>query len=330
VIANQGSSPTNAVQEIDPNDGSLLVRQLDKIVRITFPTGPATSFTIDAPTSLVAGKPFAATVTARDTDGHVVTGYTGTITFSSSDPYPALLPSDYAFPPADRGQHAFGLLLFTAGPQTLTVQDTANRSITGNATIAVHAESARHLLMTGPPTAVAGSPLDVTLAALDPYGNVDPNYHGTVTFASGEPAARVILPPAYTFTNGDAGMRTFSEGATLLRAGSQTITATDTANGSLLTGGELAGINSGGQLQYATFGMSPKEALSIDTKLDDGWPQTGSVIARNTSFSNGAPPGPDPGHNSAGWCVLNTTTPYTYMTTLSPDANTACTISIRF
>ena len=51
----------------------------------------------------------------------------------------AAMPADYTFTAADNGVHTFanGVTLYTPGTQTVTVQDTADSSITGSATIAV-------------------------------------------------------------------------------------------------------------------------------------------------------------------------------------------------
>src|SRR5262249_19659736 len=51
-----------------------------------------------------AGVSNSFTVTARDASGNTVTGYTGTITFSSSDAQ-AGLPANYTFVSGDAGQH---------------------------------------------------------------------------------------------------------------------------------------------------------------------------------------------------------------------------------
>jgi uncharacterized protein YqfB (UPF0267 family) len=227
-----GGSPINTIT-IDPNNGSLLVTQLDRIVRSSFPPGPATTFQIDAPpASIVAGQPFSLTVTALDAGGYQAPGYTGTVSFSSSDTYPGLLPPEYTFTPSDNGTHNFGTVLYTAGAQTLTVQDTANPSITGSTTVTVDPAPASHLSLTAPPTAIAGSAFDVTVTALDPYGNIASDYTGTVAFTTTDPASGYVLPSDYTFTSTDAGVHRFSGGVTLLTAGSQTITVTDTANAS--------------------------------------------------------------------------------------------------
>ena len=95
---------------------------------------PAVSLAVDAPAEGSAGTPFAVTVTALDQYGQVVKNYTGTVSFSSSDPYPGVLPADYTFTPSDHGSHTFaGVTLFTAGTQTFTAQDMADNTITGSA-----------------------------------------------------------------------------------------------------------------------------------------------------------------------------------------------------
>jgi hypothetical protein len=222
----------------DPNDGSLFVTQTDRIVRVKFPAGPATSLRIDSPTSVLPGQPFVATVTALDADGRVATGYTGTVKFTSSDPYPGLVPPQYTFTPGDNSTHNFAAAFFTAGTQMLTAQDTANSSITGSATVTLNAAPATHLQITAPSTTVAGSPFDVMIAALDLYGNPDPSYTGTVGFTSNDSASGIALPASYTFGAADKGTHTFS-GVTLLTAQSSTITATDKSNASFTASANL-------------------------------------------------------------------------------------------
>jgi streptogramin lyase len=93
---------------------------------------------------------------------------------------------------------------------------------------------ANHLLITAAATAVSGTPFDVTVTALDPYGKVDSYYQGTVTFSSTDPDSGVVLPADYTFTTGDggdSGVHTFSGGVTLVTLGDQTFTITDTVSG---------------------------------------------------------------------------------------------------
>ncbi len=63
----------------------------------------------------------------------MVTGYTGTVHFTSSDPL-AILPADA---PLTNGVGTFNATLRAPGSQTLTATDTVNSAITGSATITV-------------------------------------------------------------------------------------------------------------------------------------------------------------------------------------------------
>jgi hypothetical protein len=82
-----------------------------------------------------------------------------------------------------------------------------------------------------PVSVSAGTPFDITVTALDPYGNAAVNYQSTVTFSTSDPDAGIVLPADYSFTADDSGVHTFSGGVTLSTPGDQTITVTDTASG---------------------------------------------------------------------------------------------------
>ena len=82
-----------------------------------------------------------------------------------------------------------------------------------------------------PGSVASGSSFDVTVSALDPFGDIDANYQGTVTFSTSDTDPGIVLPADYTFTAADAGVHTFSGGVTLITSGDQIITATDTASG---------------------------------------------------------------------------------------------------
>src|SRR5262249_11923000 len=89
-----------------------------------------------------------------------------------------------------------------------------------------------------PAQVTAGTPFDVTLTALDPYGHTAVNYQGTVTFSTTDPDTGVVLPPDYTFTTGDGagnGVHRFPGGATLVTMGAQSLTATDKVSGMTIT-----------------------------------------------------------------------------------------------
>ncbi len=180
--------------------------------------------------STVAGTPFDVTITAQDAYGNTITDYSGTVTFSSQDPYGASLPADYTFTTGDNGVHTFagGATLFTAGIWDVTATDSAS-GITGSDNVTVTPAAADHFDLVAPAGSVAGQAFDVAVLARDPFGNIDTNYQGTVTFAGTDAAA--VLPGDYTFTAADAGMHVFAGGVTLFTAGSQDLSVTDTDSG---------------------------------------------------------------------------------------------------
>jgi hypothetical protein len=182
------------------------------------------------PSPTTAGVSHTFTVRAKDAYGNIATGYTGTVTFTSSDPQ-AVLPANYTFVSGDHGVHTFSATLKTAGTQSITATDTVTSSITGTQSgITVNAAAASILVVTGFPSPIAhGTSGTFTVTVEDAYGNVATGYHGTVKFSSSDTAAS--LPANYTFTSTDAGVHTFT--ATLNTVGTQSITATDTVTSSI-------------------------------------------------------------------------------------------------
>ncbi len=61
---------------------------------------------VSAPLDTAAGTPFSITVTAEDTYGNTIPGYTGTVSFSGGGSG-ATLPSAYPFVSGDNGSHTF-------------------------------------------------------------------------------------------------------------------------------------------------------------------------------------------------------------------------------
>jgi hypothetical protein len=101
--------------------------------------GAVAQFGITAPKTATAGTAFNITVMAEDAFGNLVSGYKGTVTFTSSDGS-ASLPGDYNFLPSlDHGKHTFSVTLNTTGSQTTTATDTVHSTIKGTATVKVNA-----------------------------------------------------------------------------------------------------------------------------------------------------------------------------------------------
>jgi len=86
-----------------------------------------------------------------------------------------------------------------------------------------------------------------------------------------------------------------------------------------------------GPTTFTKPGLSPLESKSIDTKIDDGYPTTGTIISRDpTTFSNSAAPSAGAaGTASAGDCGDTDTTPTSYNIGALYANIVACSISIR-
>jgi predicted outer membrane repeat protein len=94
--------------------------------------------------------------------------------------------------------------------------------------IGAYEAAAVALVVSGPTDVTAGQPFDVTVTAVDPYGQLAVGYTGTVDLSSTDPADPFL--GEYTFTLADGGQYTFS-GVTLDTSGPQTVSAVDAANG---------------------------------------------------------------------------------------------------
>jgi len=192
----------------------------------------ATYFSVSAPASATAGPAFSFTVTAQDQFNNTATGYSGTVHFTTSAAK-AVLPANYTFGSADGGVHTFSATLRSAGTQSITVTDTLNSNISGQAGILVTPAATNHLVLSQfPSKTTAGVAQSLRVTAQDMFGNITPGFTDTVSFSSSDPQA--VLPGTYTFTSGDAGVRTFS--ATLKTAGSQSITVQDSSNADVALG----------------------------------------------------------------------------------------------
>lgn len=188
----------------------------------------ATRYALSAPSSTSGGTPFSFTVTALDQFNNTATAYNGTVHFTSTDSL-AVLPPDSKL---TNGAGTFSATLKSAGTFYIGGTDTVTSSITGTSNAIVNAVASRFVI-TAPATATAGSPFSFTVKAVDQFGNTATGYTGTVHFTKSDTAAGSSVPPDYTFTvgaGGDNGIHVFTNGATLVTAGEQTITATDTVN----------------------------------------------------------------------------------------------------
>jgi hypothetical protein len=160
-----------------------------------------------------AGAPFNVTVTAKDASNNTVTGYNGTITFSSQDPYGATFnPASYTFVAGDQGTHTFvnGATLYTSGTEDVTVRAGA---ISGTTNVVVNPGPGFYFWMDTPASASSGVPFSFTAYAFDAYLNYAYNYvtppsAQVIFYTTTDPQAS--LPADYQFTAADQGAHTFN------------------------------------------------------------------------------------------------------------------------
>jgi hypothetical protein len=215
------------------------------------PTDPSTGAAISSST---AGKPFNLTVTADDPSGNVLTGYTDTVSFSTSDAQGTIVDPvtgksvslagfAYTFTAGDHGTHTFSVVLKTAyewqPDQSIGVSDPSVGFGPAGPFIAVYPGAVSSFTVSGFPSPVtAGVDGQFSVTAYDGFGNLAYNYTGTAILGSTDLQATIIDPATgnrvalpgfkYTFSPYDYGTAYLV--AALNTVGKQSIKATDSAN----------------------------------------------------------------------------------------------------
>ncbi len=184
--------------------------------------------TILSSTPVVAGQNFLFEVQAADGNDNPITDYTGpssvTVTTSPTDLFGNSFPVNV--PILSAGIGFFQGNLEKAGSYTLLAS--AGGFSGQSSSFAVVPSFADHFVVTAPPSALSGVPINVTASVFDHFGNPITNYSGAVQLTSSDGAAQLGNP--YTFTtsgaNPDNGTHTFS--VLLSTPGSQTVSVSDT------------------------------------------------------------------------------------------------------
>ena len=128
---------------------------------VTVSSAGAARLAVTGLVSAMAGTPQTATATAYDIFGNVVTGYDGTVNFTTSDAQGVISPNSVM---ASTGVASAPTSLRTAGPQTVTATDSVNLAITGTEDVTISAAQAASIK-------VIVSPLPQTAYVWkDPFG----------------------------------------------------------------------------------------------------------------------------------------------------------------
>lgn len=216
---------TVGTQTLTVTDAGQGIASTLKDIVVTPSQAKVTSFAVSGMATPTAGTAGSFTVVARDASGTIVSGFRGTVSFSSSD-VAAGLPANYTFTEADGGTHTFAATLFKAGTQSITVKNVDDSAVTGTLSgIAVKAAAASRFAISAPASATQGSSIKFTVTVQDAYGNTVTDYAGKVRISSSDTKAGTT---DYTFAKKDAGVHTFSY--TFSTLGKQTLFVTDLNN----------------------------------------------------------------------------------------------------
>jgi hypothetical protein len=106
--------------------------------------------------------------------------------------------------------------------------------------IAAAAGPATHLALIAPENVAVGTAATLEVVAVDASNHLARGYTGTVHFSTTDPSANAALPADYTFSANDRGFHFFQ--TTLVTAGSESVTGTDTTTSSI-TGSVTVTVN---------------------------------------------------------------------------------------
>jgi hypothetical protein len=174
------------------------------VLTVTAPATPTKLVVTNlSPTSVTAGGTVTFSVTAEDSTGAAVSGYSGTVQLTSTDGHATAggvsLPTSYTFVTGDHGEHSFTVTLASAGSQTITATDQANNTLTATTgPIAVNPGpfSKFSVNVPGGNSMVAGNLFQVTVQAADAFGNALTSYSGpsSVLIAASPPDPQGNFP----------------------------------------------------------------------------------------------------------------------------------------
>jgi len=249
---------------------------------------PITHFSVSVAPTATAGSAFNVTITALNALNNADISYTGTVHFTSTDGS-ATLPSDATL---TNGVGTFSATLIHAGVQTITATDTNVPSLTGTSGgITVGAASPTHFVTSAPSSATAGVKFPVTIVARDAYDNTAVGYTAAINVTSTDPGA--VLSTSAVITNGSTTID-----ATLIHAGNQTITVTDSAVPSITgTSGSIA-VGAGAATRFvigtpttATAGAPFNVTVAaVDVYNNTVTGYNGLVVPFTSSSNNSLPP----------------------------------------
>jgi len=176
------------------------------------------------PQQVRAGVPTVVTALAVDAAGRPVTSFSGSATVASSDGAASLPLVEVIF---RNGRATFSVTFATAGAQTVRVTSLSDPALTATASATITAPPTLAAFIVVVPRRVdAGTPVSVSIVAVDAARRPLPGFTGTAALTSSDSAA--TLPSSVTFVNGRATAR-----VTFATPGSQSVTVRGGAAGTI-------------------------------------------------------------------------------------------------
>ncbi len=182
----------------------------DYRLNLSLVPGPAVGFQVTASVaSTTAGTPFDVTARALDDGGNTATGYTGTVTFTTSDPSGGTLPANYQFLLGENGVHTFtGVALYVAEVQSITAAQVGSPGINGSVNVTINPGPVS-IYYVYPGSELTTSvqvnvPLTIYIFPFDQFYNWITTYAGTISFYTPDPLG--VVPGDYTFTGLEGGI----------------------------------------------------------------------------------------------------------------------------
>jgi hypothetical protein len=201
-------------------------------------TGTATAFTVANPGTQTAGTAFAVSLTAIDTYGNTVTGFTGSQSLSFSGPANspnAHVPTYPTTATFAAGTASPSITLFDGQSTTLTVTHALVSGTSPSFTVNGTATAITYSVANPGPQS-AGSAFSETVTAIDTYGNTATGYSGTKLLVFSGPANAPnghvpAYPGSVTFSSGvgTASITLYDAQTTTLTATLSTVTGTSSS-----------------------------------------------------------------------------------------------------
>jgi DNA/RNA endonuclease G (NUC1)/fibronectin type 3 domain-containing protein len=245
------------------------------------PPPAATHFSVTAPASATTGTSFNVTVTALDAGNGTVTGYTGTVHFTSSST--GTLPGDYTFVVGDGGTKTFSVTLTQTGNQSITATDTGNASINGSANVNITCPALSVTASNNGPACTGGS---VQLNASTVTPGVSFAWTGPGGFTSNQQSPSVTAPGLYTVTITGISSCTASSSTTVTFTNAPTVVITASNNACRLSGDNVASVPNAGPGATYTWSVTNGHIESgQNTNSIVYWVPANGQVTLNVSIS---------------------------------------------